>query len=64
MTKQIILKKVRGYINPADLLTKVISGKDKVDQLVVLYGFVFWGGVGQHPCQHSEGKVKFRKRLM
>ena len=43
-TKSIILKKVRGELNPADLLIKFIVGKDKVDQLVSLYGLVFRGG--------------------
>ena len=43
-TRQIILKKVRGDVNPADLLTKHISGKDKVDQLVDLYGLAFMDG--------------------
>ena len=43
-TKQIILKKVRGEVNPADLLTKFLSSKDKVDQLVNLYGCVFMSG--------------------
>ena len=43
-TKSIILKKVRGELNPADLLTKYIVGKDKVDQLVSLYGLVFRDG--------------------
>ena len=43
-TKSIILKKVRGELNPADLLTKFIVGKDKVDQLVALYGLVFMDG--------------------
>lgn len=43
-TKNIILKKVRGDVNPADLLTKHISGKDKIDQLVSLYGLIFMGG--------------------
>ena len=42
--KQVMLKKVRGDMNPADLLTKHISGKDKVDQLVQLYGLVFMSG--------------------
>ena len=64
-TKEIILKKVRGDINPADLLTKFISGKYKVDQLVELYGLVFvGGGVGQPPHHNSEGEGKFRRRLM
>ena len=43
-TKSIILKKVRGELNPADLLTKFIVGKDKIDQLVSLYGLVFRDG--------------------
>ena len=43
-TKNIILKKVRGDVNPADLLTNHISTKDKIDQLVVLYGLAFLGG--------------------
>lgn len=43
-TRQIILKKVRGDVNPADLLTKFLSSKEKVDQLVELYGCVFMGG--------------------
>ena len=43
-TKNVILKKVRGDVNPADLLTKHISGKDKIDQLVELYGLVFLKG--------------------
>ena len=43
-TKSIILRKVRGDLNPADLLTKFIVGKDKIDQLVSLYGLVFMDG--------------------
>ena len=43
-TRQIILKKVRDDINPADLLTKHLGSKDKVDQLVNLYGCVFMTG--------------------
>ena len=39
-----ILKKVRGEVNPADLLTKHISVKDKIEQLVELYGLVFLKG--------------------
>jgi len=39
-----VLKKVRGEVNPADLLTKHISGKDKIDQLVELYGLAFMKG--------------------
>ena len=43
-TKNVILKKVRGDVNPADLLTKHICGKDKIDQLVDLYGLAFLKG--------------------
>jgi hypothetical protein len=43
-TRQIILKKVKGEINPADLLTKHLGSKDKVDQLVDLYGCAFMAG--------------------
>ena len=43
-TKQIVLKKVRGEVNPADLLTKHLNSKEKVDQLVKLYGLVFMSG--------------------
>ena len=43
-TRQIILKKVKGDVNPADLLTKHLGSKDKVDQLVDLYGCVFMSG--------------------
>ena len=39
-TKQITLKKVLGELNPADLLTKFITGKDKLDQLIKLFGSV------------------------
>ena len=35
-TKQIILRKVKGDVNPADLLTKFMTGKDKIDQLMKL----------------------------
>jgi hypothetical protein len=43
-TRQIILKKVKGDVNPADLLTKHLGSKDKVDQLVDLYGCAFMTG--------------------
>ena len=42
--KSIILRKVRGDLNPADLLTKYIVGKEKIDQLVALYGLVYMDG--------------------
>ena len=37
-------EKVRGDVNPADLLTKHFGSKDKVDQLVNLYGCEFMTG--------------------
>jgi hypothetical protein len=43
-TKQIILRKVKGDVNPADLLTKFMTGKDKIDQLIKLYGLVTMKG--------------------
>ena len=55
-TKSIILKKVRGELNPADLLTKFIVGKDKIDQLVSLYGLVFRDGrAASAPLAQEEG---------
>ena len=49
-----ILKKVRGEVNPADLLTKHISGKDKIDQLVELYGLVFLKGRARSAPQRKK----------
>ena len=43
-TKQIILKKVHGEVNPADLLTKFLSSKDNIEQLVKLFGLEFMSG--------------------
>ena len=43
-TKIVILKKDGGEVNPADLLTKHISGKDKIEQLVELYKLAFMKG--------------------
>ena len=43
-TKQILLKKVLGEVNPADLLTKFLTGKDKLDQLIKLFGLVPMAG--------------------
>ena len=39
-TKQITLKKVLGDVNPADLLTKFLASRDKLDQLIKLFGLV------------------------
>ena len=41
---KVLLTRNFGELNPADLLTKFIVGKDKVDQLVSLYGLVFMEG--------------------
>jgi len=43
-TKQITLKKVLGDVNPADLLTKFLASKDKLDQLIKLFGLVAMKG--------------------
>ena len=43
-TKQIVLRKVKGDVNPADLLTKFMTGKDQIDQLIKLYGLVTMKG--------------------
>ena len=37
-TKAISVKKVRGEVNPADLFTKHLPSKDKVHQLLDLFG--------------------------
>jgi hypothetical protein len=44
-TKQIILKKVHGGVNPADLLTKFLTSKDKIELLLSsIFSFVSgWG---------------------
>ena len=52
-TKNVILKKVRGDVNPADLLTKHISGKDKIDQLVERRGRVVRRSQGIWSCAGS-----------
>ena len=38
------LHKIDGTQNPADLLTKFLSGKDKLDQLIKLFGLVAMTG--------------------
>ena len=43
-TRQVTLRKVRGELNPGDMLTKFMSSKEKVDQLVRLFGCVFMDG--------------------
>ena len=43
-TKQITLKKVLGDVNPADLLTKFLASRDKLDQLIKLFGLVAMKG--------------------
>jgi hypothetical protein len=42
--KQITLKKVLGDVNPADLLTKFLTGREKLDQLIKLFGLVAMKG--------------------
>ena len=56
-TRQILLKKVKGEVNPADLLTKFLGSKDKVDQLVTLYGCVFMSGRAKSApkLKHKDG---------
>ena len=41
---QFELRKVRGDVNPADLFTKHLESRQKVDQLVSLFGFAFREG--------------------
>ena len=43
-TKAITAKKVRGEVNPADLFTKHLLSREKIHQLVSLFG-----------CQYREG---------
>ena len=43
-TRDVELRKVRGECNPADLLTKHLPSREKLDQLVALYGCEFRGG--------------------
>ena len=38
------LRKIRGEVNPADLFTKFIESKPKIDQLTALFGCEFWSG--------------------
>ena len=46
-TRRIDLRKIRGDANPADLLTKFTANKDKLDNLVKLFGCEFRGGRAQ-----------------
>jgi len=43
-TKAISVKKVRGEVNPADLFTKHLPSKDKVHQLLALFGCEYRSG--------------------
>jgi len=45
-TKAITVKKVRGEVNPADLFTKHLLSREKIHQLVSLFG-----------CQYREGRA-------
>ena len=49
--KEVIIKKVRGECNPADPLTKHLVGRDKIDQLVKLYGWSFMSGRAKSALQ-------------
>ena len=42
--KQITLRKVLGDVNPADLLTKHMTSRDKMEQLIKLFGLVAMKG--------------------
>ena len=42
--KTIELRKVRGEVNPADLFTKHLTGADRVESLLGLFGCYFSGG--------------------
>ena len=44
-TKAIVVKKVRGEVNPADLFTKHLPSREKVHQLLGLFG-----------CEYREGR--------
>ena len=69
-TKQITLKKVRGEVNPAYLLTKFLTGKDKLDQLIKLFGLLAMKGraksaplfrkkkVAEVPEEHPEEEME------
>ena len=46
-TGAIIVKKVRGDVNPADLFTKHLASREKVHQLLKLFG-----------CEYREGRAK------
>ena len=43
-TKAIIVRKVRGDVNPADLFTKHLPSKDKIHQLTKLFGCEYRSG--------------------
>ena len=43
-TGAIELRKVRGNVSPADLLTKHLQSRDKIHQLVQLFGWEYRSG--------------------
>ena len=64
------IAQVRGDANPADLLTKFMTGKDKIDQLIKLYGLVAMNGCAKSaPLLRKKklaelpGKIWRRRRL-
>jgi hypothetical protein len=51
-TGAIIVKKVRGEVNPADLFTKHLPSREKVHQLLTLFG-----------CEYREGRAASAPQL-
>ena len=50
------LRKVRGEVNPADLFTKFLESRGKIDQLIALFGCVFRDGRAESaPALRQEG---------
>ena len=60
-TKAIKVRKVRGDVNPADIFTKHLPSKDKIHQLVNLFGCEYRAGRSAaapllRPAESSHGK--------
>lgn len=51
-TGAIVVKKVRGEVNPADLFTKHLPSREKVHQLLMLFG-----------CEYREGRPSSAPQL-
>ena len=61
--KSIELRKVRGEVNPADLFTKFLSSKDRIDSLVLLFGCEFRGGrPASAPLLRTQALVEYQDR--